>query len=296
MRNLDLTALRSLVAIADTGGVTRAAGLLNLTQSAVSMQIKRMEENLGLVLLERAGRQVVLSPQGEQLLTYARKLIALNDEVLTRLTDKGFDGDVRLGVPHDIVYPVIPRALQQFRAQYPRVHVELDASSTMQLHEALSKGEVDLILTTETAVGAGGETLSEARLSWTGAEGGQVWRQTPLKIAFSRHCIFRPITQAVLDQAGVDWESITETNSDRTIDAMIAADMAVCVVIAGTEAPQLGPIAHDGRLPDLPNTKINMYGAGQTQTPEVRALAELLRQGYSDLRAPAATPKLREVS
>lgn len=299
MRNLDVTALRSFVAIAETGGVTRAAGVLNLTQSAVSMQIKRLEESLDLKLLERSGRQVVLSPSGEQLLTYARKMVSLNDDVVGKLTDKGFEGEVSLGVPHDIVYPVVSKVLQQFRTQFPRVHVNLNASFTRQLQEGLSRGEFDIILTTEEGTMPGGETLSQARLSWTGAENGTVWRQRPLKLGFSRHCMFRPLVQKVLDREGIDWEMATETDSDRTIEATIGADLAICVVIEGTEPPHMVPIQHGGVLPEMPISLINMYGAEQAQSPVVGALAELLRQGYSDLKSGGhvvtPTPTLREV-
>src|SRR6056297_186316 len=99
-RNLDLTALRSFVAVADTGGVTRAAGLLNLTQSAVSMQLKRLEESLNTSLLDRSGRTIGLTTQGEQLLSYARRMLQLNDEIYGRLTATEFEGELKLGVPH----------------------------------------------------------------------------------------------------------------------------------------------------------------------------------------------------
>lgn len=283
MRNLDLTALRSFVAIADTGGVTRAAGLLNLTQSAVSMQIKRLEESLNLKLLERSGRQVVLSPNGEQLLGYARRMIELNDEIMQRLTDTEFEGEVALGVPHDIVYPVVPRVLQQFRAQFPRVRVNLQASSTLRLQDEFSRGEFDIIMTTEETVQNGGELLTRAKLSWTGAENGTVWRQSPIKLGFSRHCKFRGIAQNALDRAGMEWSMVADTDSDRTIDVTVGADLAICAVIEGTEPPHLYPINHGGALPDLPDTLINMYGSAQAQTPVVRVLAELLRQGFADL-------------
>ena len=102
-RNLDLTALRSFVAVADAGGVTRAAGLLNLTQSAVSMQIKRLEEALGLTLLDRSRRGVALTAEGEQLLRYARRMVALNDEAVARMTANEYEGEITLGVPHDVV-------------------------------------------------------------------------------------------------------------------------------------------------------------------------------------------------
>ena len=110
-RNLDLTSLRSFAAVADAGGVTRAAGFLNLTQSAVSMQIKRLEESLDLQLLDRSGRSVTLTAAGEQMLGYARRLLALNDEAVARLTHQSFEGEIVMGVPADIVYPAIPRVL-----------------------------------------------------------------------------------------------------------------------------------------------------------------------------------------
>jgi DNA-binding transcriptional LysR family regulator len=297
MRNLDLTALRSFVAIAETGGVTRAAGVLNLTQSAVSMQIKRLEESLDLKLLERAGRQVVLSPAGEQLLSYARRMVTLNDEIMDKLTDKGVEGSVSLGVPHDIVYPVVSKVLQQFRAQFPNVQVDLRASFTRELQDGLTRGEYDLILTTEEGLMSQGETLSRARMSWTGAEGGTIWRQRPLKLGFSQRCMFRPLVQKVLDREGIEWVMAMETDSDRTIEATIGADLAICVAIEGTEPPHMVPIQHGGALPELPVSLINMYGAKQAQSPVVSSLAELLRQGYGDLKSGGrvGTTVLREV-
>ena len=129
-RNLDLTSLRSFVTIADVGGVTRAAGVLNLTQSAVSMQIKRLEDMLGATVLDRSARTVALTPVGEQLLSYARRMVALNDEVYGLLTLPQFEGEVVLGVPHDIVYPAIPQVLQLFAREFPKVKVRLLSSFT----------------------------------------------------------------------------------------------------------------------------------------------------------------------
>ena len=93
MRNLDVTTLRSFVAVAELGGVTRAAGFLNLTQSAVSMQLKRLEELLNLSLIDRSSRSVSLTASGEQLLSYARRMVNLNDEVMSRLTDQAYEGE-----------------------------------------------------------------------------------------------------------------------------------------------------------------------------------------------------------
>ena len=144
-----MTALRSFVAVADAGGVTKAAGLLNLTQSAVSMQLKRLEESLNIALLDRSARTIGLTPQGEQLLSYARRMLAMNDEIYGKLTATEFEGEVTLGVPHDIVYPIIPKVLQRFAAAYPRVRVHLVSSYTRKLVEQFNRGEIDVILTTE---------------------------------------------------------------------------------------------------------------------------------------------------
>ncbi|MFV2003060.1 MAG: LysR family transcriptional regulator, partial [Paracoccaceae bacterium] len=159
-RNLDMTALRSFVAVADAHGVTRAAGFVNLTQSAVSMQLKRLETALDAQLLDRSARTIALTSAGEQLLGYARQMLALNDEVYARLSDQAFEGEVVFGVPHDIVYPSIPQVLQRFHAEYPRVRVQLVSSNTGALKQRFRRGECDIILTTEDQCDAGGETIA----------------------------------------------------------------------------------------------------------------------------------------
>ncbi|WP_342078601.1 LysR substrate-binding domain-containing protein [Yoonia sp. SS1-5] len=286
MRNIDLTALRSFVAVADTGGVTKAAGLLNLTQSAVSMQLKRLEEALDTALLDRSARTIALSPQGEQLLSYARKMLALNDEIYTKLTATEFEGEIRLGVPHDIVYPVIPKVLQRFAAAYPRVRVSLISSFTSKLQEEFNRGELDVILTTEDMIGPGGRTLLQVPLVWIGAPGGQIWKQRPLRLAFEQRCLFRQFVQRRLDQVGIPWDMAVETTSSRTIEATVSADLAIHAMLEGTEPPHLERIQHSGSLPSLCTLNINMYQADLQDRPYVRDLAKFISDGFLTMRAP----------
>ncbi|MGV6848683.1 MAG: LysR family transcriptional regulator [Marinibacterium sp.] len=281
MRNLDIATLRSFVAVADTGGVTRAAGFLNLTQSAVSMQLKRLEDLMGISLLDRSRRGVALTAAGDQFLGYARKMVALNDEAVGRLTDTVFEGEIALGVPHDIVYPVIPRILQQFHAAYPRVRVQLRTSYSRALRADFAKGACDLILTTETGAGDEAETLARRPLAWIGAPGGSAWRQRPLKFAGVGHCSFRAPTLAALEAAGILWESAVDTESDRTIEATVSADLGITTMIEGTEPPYLEPIAHGGALPDLPVQQINLYTSAATQSPMIDELADMLRRSFA---------------
>lgn len=280
-RNLDLTALRSFVTVLETGGVTRAAHQLHLTQSAVSMQLKRLEESLGQPLLDRAGRGVAPTAQGEQLLAYGRRMLALNDEVWSRMTDAAFEGEVTLGVPHDIVYPHIPQILRRFDREYPRIKIKLISSYTLKLKELMERGEVDLALTTEDDTPPDATFLAEHHLVWVGAPGGTAWRGRPLRVAFERKCLFRPWALAALDRANISWEMAVDTGSTRTVEATIAADLAINAILEVAVAPPFEKIAHGGTLPDLPSSKINLY-RGRASGPQVDALATMVEQSYRE--------------
>ena len=282
MRNLDITTLRSFVAVADLSGVTKAAGFLNLTQSAVSMQLKRLEEMMGIDFLDRTGRGIALTPEGEQLLGYARRMVALNDEIVRRLSDEEYEGEISIGVPHDIIYPAIPAVLKQLRSAYPRIRVNMVSSNTSELIPQFQRGAFDLILTTEPT--QGGEQLCSLPLRWMGAKGGATWRRRPLRVAGGRICSFRPHMLSSLEDAGIEWENAVDTESDRTVEVTVAADMAVCVMIEGTEPPHLEVIDHGGALPEVGTQFINMYGAEASKGEVINRFADLLRQGFGSFQ------------
>lgn len=282
-RNIDMTALRSFAAVAEAGGVTKASGFLNLTQSAVSMQLKRLEESLDLKLLDRSGRGVALTGEGEQLLGYARRMLALNDEVFSRMTDQAYEGEVVLGVPHDIVYPAIPQVLRRFTAEYPRMNVRLVSSFTMGLRKMFDRGECDMILTTEDTLEAGGETLLTLPLIWIGAPNGTVWRSRPLRLAYEHNCIFRGGVQKKLDEAGIPWEMAVESDSSRTIEASVSADLAIHTTLEGMEPPYVEAIQHGGALPDLTTKQINLYVSDLAKGQVIEDMAEFVRQAYQNL-------------
>jgi DNA-binding transcriptional LysR family regulator len=286
MRNLDVTVLRSFVAVAQCGGVTRAAGFLNLTQSAVSMQLKRLEELMGLDLIDRSGRGIALTAAGEQLLGYARRMVALNDEAFARLTHQDFAGEITIGVPHDIVYPVIPRILQRFAAEMPRMRVQMTTTYTSNLKRAFAAGELALILTTETGADAQLDArvqgLTEIPLRWFGAPQGQAHKLRPLQLAMGRVCGFRPGVISRLEAAGIPWENAVDTDSDRTIEATTSADLGITALLEGTSPPQLAEIASSD-LPELESHRINLYGLGRSPAEPVQRLAAMLSEGYATL-------------
>ncbi|WP_431300592.1 LysR family transcriptional regulator [Tabrizicola sp. BL-A-41-H6] len=279
-RTLDLSALRSFVAVAEAGGVTRAAGLLNLTQSAVSMQIKRLEEALDLTLFIRAARRMALSPEGEQLLSYARRMLALNDEALARMTCGSFEGEIRLGVPHDIVYPAIPGILKRLAAQFPRVRINLVSSFTLLMKDNFARGSLDAIITTEAQPDAGGEILAWRNLVWIGAEGGTAWQRRPLRLGFKDTCIFRPSVQAALEKAGLAWEMAFDGESEQAIEATVAADLAISARLGGNMPVGTTVIETRGALPDLGRLAVCLYAAPTLSGPPAEALLAELRRAY----------------
>lgn len=279
-RNLDLTALRSFVTVADASGVTRAAGILNLTQSAVSMQLKRLEESLGVQLLDRSARTIGLTPAGQQMLSYAKRMLALNDEIYGKLTAPEFEGELRLGVPHDVIYPRIPKVLKQIATDFPRIKVKLMSAPTKRLREMFARGECDIIVTTEERPEAGGETLVMLPLMWVGAAGGTAWKQRPLPIAFCSNCIFRPGIQRKLDEADIAWEAAVDSELDNAVDAAVSADLAVNGVLEGGVGQGCAPIDHGGALPDLGHMSINLYVQRAEETVQA-AIGQMLRDAFA---------------
>ena len=279
-RNLDITALRSFMAVADEGKVTAAAARLNLTQSAVSMQLKRLEEALNQPLFDRSGRGIALTAEGELLLGYARRMISLNDEIWSRMTDEDFEGELVFGVPHDIVYPHVPTVLRRFAREFPRVKVTLNSTFTTALKADLEGGRADLILTTERDTPPGAEILSESQLVWIGAHQGEAWKGRPLKLAYERACIFRPIVQAALDNAGIPWEMAVDSEMTRSVEATVSADLAVHSQIEAAVPPHFEIIDHGGALPTLLPIRINMYLADGPKRPMIERLAALIREAY----------------
>ena len=293
-RSFDIAALRSFVAIAETGGVTRAASRLNLTQSAVSMQLKRLEDFVGQPLLERSRKGMTTTAHGEQLLDYARRILALNDEAWSRMTGEAFEGDLVLGAPHDVVYPHVPEILRRFARAFPRVRVSLMSSYTRQLKDKFARGELDVIITTETRAEGSAEVLQRSPLVWIGAPGGQAWRQRPLPLAFENGCIFRPWVQQALDNAGIDSVMAVTSVSIRTVEASVAADFAVHAGIDDTLPPLLERIDHGGTLPDLPEIEVALYVKENKKAVLARELAAMVREQWQT--SPASEARNRSAA
>ena len=202
--SIDTELLRTLVAIADHGGFTRAAEHLNRTQSAVSMQMKRLEDDVvQRRLFEREGRQVRLNTEGQVLLGYARRILNLHGEVLSTLREPHMVGAVRIGTPDDYVMRFLPGILSRFAQSHPLVQVEVHCESSAQL---LQRQDLDLSIVTRMPGNEIGQLLRQERFVWAVAQGFNPHEQSPLPLAmFNSDCFCRLWACNALDAMGRDY-------------------------------------------------------------------------------------------
>ncbi len=275
-RDIDLTLLRAFVAVCETGGMTSAGRHLNLTQAAVSQQIKRLEELFGVALFDRRQRRLRPTTSGERLVGQAQRILALNDEIWGMMTSPEFEGQVRLGVPHDIVGPFMPPILKSFAKAWPRVDVSLICDNTPNLRRILDRGEIDLTLTTEPNPDQDSELLLADRLVWVGAPGADAHRRSPLPVSLGdENCAFRAAAVKALGGTGRDWRFTCAISNMAALCATLEADLAVAPLLSQTVPEGLEILGTESGLPALPTYFVNLYLA--PTKPSVIAL-ELARQ------------------
>jgi len=281
LRNLDMGTLRSFATIAEFGSMTRAATRLFMTQSAISMQIKRLETSLGLSVFERSAQGMKPTSEGEQLLQFANQMLALNDEAMGRLTSSDYEGVIRLGAPCDVIYPHIPGILKEFSRDFPRVQLKFSSAQTFTLKEQFRQGLQDVVLTTEQKPGKGGTAINTQRLIWTGAEDGNAWKKRPLPLGISRTCAFRSCVTGALDEAELDWIDIVASEDVIAGEAMTSADLCVAAELECVKDSGRLPIEHAGQLPELPEFSVVLYGVENPGNHLAETLVEYLLRAYT---------------
>jgi DNA-binding transcriptional LysR family regulator len=281
LQNFDMGTLRSFVTIVESGSMTRAASRLFMTQSAISMKIKRLETHLGLSVLDRSSKGMTTTVAGEQLLHFAHKMLAVNDEGMNRLTSLDYEGLIRLAAPSDVIYPYIPSILRTFNRDYPKVQIKFSSGSTSTLTKQFSQGLQDVILTTEKNPRQGGLIINTRPLIWTGADQGNAWKKRPLPLGNSKNCAFLPSVTKALDGVGIDWVDMVSSADHFAIEAMISADLCVSAELEYEKHPNRVAIDHGGQLPDLPEFSVVLYCADKHDNHLAQTLVEYFLRAYA---------------
>src|ERR1700704_5499127 len=277
---LDPELLKAFVAVADSRSFTRAASQLNRTQSAVSMQIKRLEERLGVELFNRTKANVDLSAAGEGLLGYARRILTLNEEAVGRMAERKIEGVVRLGVMDDYGIFIVPPLLASFLAGYPRIHVEMETGLTSSMPARLGEA-YDLVIAMHPAGRGEGEFLRREQAVWAAGPSQAVEEQDPLPVAlYPQGCLFRKWAIEALDSAKRPWRLAFVSHSLAAVESVAAQGLAVTVVKAGTFPSKLRPLSDRDGMPPLPAADICLHRAANLSRAGT-LLADHLRTGIS---------------
>lgn len=293
---LDPELLKAFVAVADQRSFTRAATQLNRTQSAVSMQIKRLEDRLAATLFHRNKAHVALSPAGEGLLGYARRILALNDEAVGRLREHKVEGVVRLGVMDDYGSTILPPMLAGFIAAYPRIHLEMETGLTSSMPGRLGKA-FDLVVAMHAAGRGDGEFLRREQAVWATSAHHSVEQQDPLPVAlYPQGCLFRKWAMEALDKAKRRWRVAFVSHSLAAVESVVAQGLAVTVVKAGTFPARLHPLTERDGMPPLPAADICLHRAAKLSRAAVLLgdhLVQMLAHQTSLVPQPSNTVRLR---
>lgn len=258
---LDPDLLKAFIAVADRRSFTRAAVVLNRTQSAVSMQIKRLEDRLGVELFHRTKVAVDLSSAGEGLLGYARRILILNDEAVGHLREHQVAGIVRLGVMDDYGTFVVPPLLSSFVTGYPLIHIEMETGLTASMASRLGRS-FDLVIAMHPEGQGGGEFLRREQAVWAAGASHPVEKLDPLPVAlYPQGCLFRKWAMEALDSARRPWRLAFVSHSLAAVEAVAAQGLAVTVVKAGTFPPRLRPLSDRDGMPRLPTADIRLHRA-----------------------------------
>jgi len=279
--NLHIDFLRTFLAVADTKGFTRAGQLVNRSQSAVSMQIKRLEEEVGKPLFERIGKTVKLTTEGGLLMGHARRIVKEHDDAVMALSKPALKGLIRFGSPEHYTTGVLPNLLARFAASYPDVLVEMRCENSDVIKAALDRGDLDIGLCTQ--IHEGGQVIHHDPVVWIAAPGFVFQTRKPLPLAaFEEDCIFRTWALKALEKAGIEHRIVYVSRSISGIHDAVRAGLAVAPIVQSNVPPDLTTLGPEDRLPVLPISDIVLHTIHEPVPETVACFADHLIKSFRE--------------
>lgn len=254
---IDLSCLRTFIAVSQTGSISNAAEIVHISQSAASLQIKRLEDMLNSKLIIRRSRGVLLTKEGKILLPLAKDLLYQNNNIINQFSNTHNERPILLGVPHDIVHPQIPQAIRAFKLVNNR-EIRVVLESTSLLWGAYVRGELDIIVTTDIKHYNESICLTSKKLSWVSARESRSINYRPLPVIFSESCIIRDIAISALVESGIDYQLVEYFDGLSESLAAVAADQGIHALISDKCPNYLVDANSDAQLPLLQDIKVNL--------------------------------------
>jgi len=286
---LDLDQLQTFTMIADTGSFTRAADEVHRTQSAVSMQMRRLEERIGKPLFEKDGRINKLTEDGDRLLAYARRMLHLNRETLAAFDDRALEGTIRIGTPDDYADRFLPEIMARFARSNPRVELTVICEPTPGLVEHIKRGNLDLALVTHNDARGQSEVIRREPLLWVSSANHATHEQEVLPMAFGRpNCIWRRAAIDVLDGMNRQHRVLFSSFSATVITAAVLSGLAVSVLPECALRPGMRVLGEADGFGALPDCRIGIMRGQTSQGHVVDALARHIVESLDNISVPTA--------
>jgi DNA-binding transcriptional LysR family regulator len=281
---IDVDQLRTFITIAETGSFTRAADVVHKTQSAVSMQMKRLEERLGRPIFSRDGRASKLTEDGERLLDYARRIVKLNVEALNAFSDAELAGRVRLGVPDDYADRYLPEIMARFSRAYPAVEVTVTCEPTTELVVRIADNDLDLAIITNADSSRPAETFRQEQLLWVVSNRHAIHRDEPLALALGRPtCSWRRAALECLEKTGRPYRVLYTSANAGAVAAAVLSGLAVSVSPESGLRPGMRVLTPSDGFPALPPCRIGLLRSPHESSTLADALAEHIISSLDNL-------------
>jgi len=271
----DLDLLKTFVSVVDAGGFTRAGERVHRTQSTISQQIRKLEDLAGTPLLIREGRGVALTREGERLVGYARRILALSEEARSVVGASLASEHVRLGLTEDFAVAELTALVAQFARLRPECRLDVRCDLSVELERGLERGDLDIVLMKRDAGGGPAEGVWPETLVWVGARDLDWRRADPVPlIAFPQGCRYRDRAVHALESSGRRWRVAYESASLIGIEAAISGGLGVALIEARAVRPAYAVLSGEG-FPSVPPTELALRVASGARRP-VRDLADLV--------------------
>ncbi|ALK33871.1 LysR substrate-binding domain-containing protein [Burkholderia plantarii] len=278
--NLDMDVMRTLLAAHQLGSLNRAAERVGRSQSAISQQIRKLEEQVGLPLFRRQGRGLVLTEAGDVILSYARRILDLNDEAILSVRGSALEGSVRFGLPSDFAETWLPAVLGDFKKSHPAVRVEIAVEPNRLLLERLDRGELDLALAMGHATRADARHIASLPMAWIGPNHGAAAPprpDRPLDLAlYNPPCQFRRAGVQALDDAKIPWRLAYTTASLQSLWAGVEAGLGITLRTAAGIPPTLRRLGEAEGLPGLPVVELCLHDGQTRMSPALEQLRQVV--------------------
>lgn len=272
--------LRTLETVTQEGGITAAADRLGRTQAAVSLQLKRLEARTGRTLIDRGARPMRPTADGEAVLRYARRILALNAACLAELGDRAVEGRLRIGIPADFAIAYLPKVLGRFAASYPNVSLEVSSDLSMRLTERMAGATHDLVLAiADQKDRASAAALWRDPVTWLSGPHGQAFSGTVPLVLYPRGCRYRARAEAALKSTGIPHRVVYSGAGLSGIQAAVESGLGITVLSKVTTPAGMRPLDPEGSgLPSLEPVDLGLYLPADGGNAAARALARFLRQ------------------